>query len=229
MKKAIVLTLLLGMALASCNTASKTPKSEMDSVAYAFSAMQFGPHIAYLDSTENLSVDMIVAAIYDAVGGKSKMTPEEAQEFMNEYFSVRLPAKNLKEAEAFLAENEKKPSVEKTESGLLYEIITPGSAVKATNDADTVVVLYTGTLPNGTVFDSTASRNNEPATFPLDRVIPAWTEGMKLVGEGGKIKLYAHPNLAYGSQGQGQSIAPNQALQFEVEILEVKPAVQEAE
>jgi len=226
MKKIIVLGALAVMALTACNNTSKTPKTELDSVAYAYSSLQFGPHIAMLDSAENLKVDMIVAAIYDAVNKDLKMTPEAANEFLNEYFSVRLPAKNLKEAEDFLAKKASEPNIQKTESGLLYEIIEAGGE-KATNDADTVVVLYKGTLVNGTVFDSTENRNNEPATFPLNGVIPAWTEGMKLVGKGGKIILYAHPDLAYGSRGQGQMIGPNQALVFEVELQDVKPVVTE--
>ena len=226
MKKILVLGVVAAMAFASCNTTSKTPKSELDSVAYAYSSLQFGPHVAFLDSVEHLSVDMIVSAIYDVVGGKSKMTQEEAEAFLNEYFTVRKPAQALKEAEEFLAGKEATAGVQKTESGLLYEIIEAGGE-KATDDADTVVVLYKGTLPNGTVFDETT--DGQTREFPLNGVIPAWTEGMKLVGKGGKVNLYVHPDLAYGSRGAGQSIGPNQALMFEVEIVDIKPAALDAE
>ena len=224
MKKILVLGTIVLLGFGSCGVGgSKKMTTDQDTLAYAYGAVQFGPHIAYLDSVEHLNVNIILGAIQDVVAGKAKMTQEEANAWAQEYYSVRLPAKKLKEAEDFLAETEKKSGVQKTESGLLYEILQEGGE-KATNDADTVKVLYTGTLTDGKVFDSTTNRNNEPTTFPLNGVIPAWTEGMKLVGKGGKIKLYAHPDLAYGSQGAGQMIGPNQALIFEVEIVDVMPA-----
>jgi len=220
MKKTIVLGMLAAMALTSCNstTSSKAPSTELDSVAYGL-GLDLGGYIKNVDST--LSVSMIAGAIQDVINNKPKMTQEEAYNFLNEYFSVRKPAKDLKVAEDFLAGKEGQPNVQKTESGLLYEIIEAGGE-KATNDADTVVVLYKGTLTNGTVFDQTT--DDQTREFPLNGVIPAWTEGMKLVGKGGKVKLYVHPDLAYGARGAGQMIGPNQALTFEVEIVDVKPA-----
>lgn len=224
MKKILVLSLMLGMALSSCNSiGSKAPKSEMDSLAYSV-GVDLGAYIHSLDSTIN--VNMLATAISDVLQKKGKMTIEEAHAFLNDYFGVRMPARKLKESEEYLAKIEKQANVQKTASGLLYEIIEAGGQ-KATNNADTVVVLYKGTLPDGTVFDSTENRGNEPAEFTLGQVIPAWTEGMKLVGKGGKIKLYAHPNMAYGERGSGQFIGSNQALIFEVELLDVKPAVVE--
>ena len=98
--------------------------------------------------------------------------------------------------------------------------------MKATDDRDIVVVHYKGTTDDGTVFDSSYDRG-EPAEFPLDRVIPGWTEGMKLVGKGGKITLWLPSDLAYGPRGAGRNIGPNQALQFEVELLDVKPFLSE--
>jgi len=85
-------------------------------------------------------------------------------------------------------------------------------------------VHYLGTLIDGTEFDSSYSRN-EMAKFPLDRVIPAWTEGMQLVGEGGKIILYVPSGLGYGPNGAGGVIGPNSTLIFEVEMNKVFPAV----
>lgn len=223
MKKTLLLGIVGVMALSSCNTTSKTPKTELDSVAYAL-GLDIGQSVKNID--KNLDIDMLAQAMKDVINETEKMTPQEIQEFLNEYFSVRKPAKALKESEDFLAKKEKEANVHKTESGLLYEIIQEGG-VKATNDADTVVVLYTGTLPDGTVFDSTDNRDGEPISFPLNGVIRAWTEGMKLVGEGGKIRLYAHPDLAYGSRGASQLIGPNQALVFDVELVEVKPVAEQ--
>jgi FKBP-type peptidyl-prolyl cis-trans isomerase FkpA len=230
MKKITTLASVLGAVLfMSCGTAKRaavseplTMNTERDTLAYVYGALEFGPHIAYLDSVEHLNVELIFTSIRDVLAGQEKMTREEADSWIREYYMVRVPARNLKEAEAFLAEVERRPGVVKTESGLLYEILAEGGSKKATNDDDTVVTLYTGTRPDGTVFDSTADRGNEPAEFQLNGVIPAWTEGMKLVGEGGRIRLYIHPNLAYGEKGH-QKIDPNQALVFEIELLEVKP------
>ncbi len=225
MKKILVLGAIVLLGFSSCGVGgSKKMATQRDSLAYAYSSLQFAPTFAFLDSVQNMNPEVMFQAIRDVIADKAKMTPEEANAFMERYFTVILPAENLKEAEAFLAETEKKSGVQKTASGLLYEILAEGSGQRPTNDADTVTVLYKGTLIDGTVFDSTESRNNTPAVFPLSGVIAAWTEGVKLVGEGGKIKLYAPPALAYGEQGS-QNIEPNKALIFEVELLGVKPYV----
>jgi len=130
--------------------------------------------------------------------------------------------RNIKEGEAFLEENKTKEGVVVLPSGLQYKIIREGNEVRA-SATDTVEVHYVGTLINGTEFDSSYSRN-EMAKFPLDRVIPAWTEGMQLVGEGGKIILYVPSELGYGANGAGNAIGPNSTLIFEVEMNKVFPA-----
>lgn len=224
MKKILFTACAAALIFSSCNgVGSKSPKTEIDTLSYAFGMTEIarGDMARIVDSTYNMNEGLIVQALVDALAGKTQMTMEEANAFAQEYFSVRMPANNLKEAEKFLADAEAKGAL-KTESGLIYEIIEEGS-IKATNDADTVVVIYTGTLPDGTVFDSTEKHGTENDTFSLDRVIPAWTEGMKLVGIGGKVKIYAHPDLAYGAQGR-QGIEGNKALLFDVEIVDVKPA-----
>ncbi len=226
MKKILILSMIAMLGFGSCGVGSKKLSTDLDSLSYAFSALQVAPMVAAVDTLNDIDPEIVIQAIRDYVKKSPKMTQEEANAFVQNYFTVTLPAKGLKEAEEFLAETEKKSGVVKTESGLLYEIIEPGSEIKATNDADTVKVLYTGTLPNGTKFDSTADRGDEPAIFSLNRVIPAWTEGMKLIGAGGKVKLYVHPDLAYGPQGSGQQIGPNQALIFDVELIEVMPVAE---
>ena len=152
-----------------------------------------------------------------------KINPMEMQEILDSYLSKRrdyTAALNKEKAEAFFAENAAKDSIQVTESGLQYKIIEAGSAKKATSDKDTVWVNYKGTLLDGTVFDQ-----NDDINFTLGRVIKGWSEGMKLVGEGGKIKLVIPGNLAYGEDGT-RGIEPNSTLVFDVELLEVHPYVE---
>lgn len=106
-------------------------------------------------------------------------------------------------------------------SGLLYEILRPGTGAfpKAT---DTVRVNYAGALTNGTVFDSSASHGG-PATFPLSGVIPGWTEGLQKINVGGIIRLHVPARLAYGDRSPSPAIPPNSTLMFEVELLAINP------
>ncbi len=108
---------------------------------------------------------------------------------------------------------------EKTASGLVYESLKEGSGAQATVQS-TVQVHYRGTLANGSEFDSSYKRG-QPATFPLNRVIPCWTEGVAKMREGGKAKLTCPPEIAYGSQGAGGAVPPNATLTFDVELLKV--------
>lgn len=108
---------------------------------------------------------------------------------------------------------------ETTPSGLIYESLKDGSGQQASPDA-TVQVHYRGTLTDGTEFDSSYKRG-QPATFPLNRVIPCWTEGVSKMKEGGKARLTCPPEIAYGSRGAGSAVPPNATLLFEVELLKV--------
>jgi len=110
---------------------------------------------------------------------------------------------------------------ERTPSGLIYESIKDGTGAKP-SPAASVQVHYRGTLANGTEFDSSYKRG-QPATFPLNRVIPCWTEGVAKMKEGGKAKLTCPPEIAYGSRGAGSAVPPNATLTFEVELLKVLP------
>ncbi|MDA8631355.1 MAG: FKBP-type peptidyl-prolyl cis-trans isomerase [Litorivicinaceae bacterium] len=128
---------------------------------------------------------------------------------------------NLKSGEAFLAENAKKDGVTVTASGLQYRVITEGAgdAPKAT---DTVKVHYEGRLISGDIFDSSIARG-EPVSFPLNGVIPGWSEGVQLMKVGSKFEFTIPSALAYGPSGTGP-IPPNSVLVFDVELLEINPA-----
>ena len=130
---------------------------------------------------------------------------------------------NAELSEKWLSEIEKQEGVQKTESGLLYRIDREGEGAQATADTDVVLVNYEGKNRAGKVFDSSYERE-EPISFPLNGVIKGWTEGMKLVKAGGQITLWIPSALAYGENGAGADIGPNEALEFKVELIEVNPA-----
>lgn len=107
-----------------------------------------------------------------------------------------------------------------TASGLIYESLRDGQG-QAPQATDTVIVHYRGTFPDGKEFDSSHARG-QPATFPLNRVIPCWTEGVQRMKPGGKAKLICPPAIAYGSRGAGAVIPPNATLHFDVELMGVR-------
>ncbi len=150
------------------------------------------------------------------------MTPDEVNHILNEFFEgmqKKAEGNNLGAGTAFLAENKTKAGVIETPSGLQYTVITEGSGVKATAK-NQVKVHYTGTLIDGTVFDSSVSRG-EPATFGVTQVISGWVEGLQLMSEGSKYRFFIPSNLAYGAQGAGKAIGPHAALIFDVELLKI--------
>ncbi len=185
-----------------------------------------------------LDIDVLAAALREGMLGQpSRLTQEQMQAAMqqlqeqlggapdeddhdNDHDSDPNAMTNHKaEGEAFLAENAQKPGVTTLPSGLQYEIITEGSGQKPTLRSS-VTTHYHGTLPNGTVFDSSYQRG-QPATFPVNGVIAGWTEALQLMPEGSKWRLYIPSDLAYGKRGAGRDIGPDAALVFDVELLKV--------
>lgn len=128
--------------------------------------------------------------------------------------------KNKKVGETFLAENKKKEGVKTTKSGLQYKVIKAGSG-KTPKASDTVVTHYRGTLIDGTVFDNSYDRN-EPATFPVGKVIKGWTEALQLMTVGSKWQLFIPSALAYSEEGYEPDIGPNAVLIFEIELIAIK-------
>ena len=147
---------------------------------------------------------------------------EEAQKLINGYLGeLQQKAEKLaREAgEKFLAENRSKENVKETPSGLQYVVEKEGEGAQPGAE-DEVTVHYTGQLLDGTVFDSSVNRG-EPATFPLNRVIPGWTEGVQLMKEGAKYRFFIPSDLAYGAQGVPNAIPPHSTLIFDVELIKV--------
>ncbi len=174
--------------------------------------------------------DKLIAGVRDAIEGKADLQNEEIVNTLKA-FDEKLRAETQAKADAaaqkakeegnkFAAEFAQKEGVKKTESGLFYRIESEGygEIIKPT---DNVKVHYVGSLPNGTVFDSSRERD-QPAEFQLNQVIDGWTEGLQLVKKGGKIELVIPPELAYGDQDLG-AIPANSTLHFEVEVLDVIP------
>jgi FKBP-type peptidyl-prolyl cis-trans isomerase FklB len=169
-------------------------------------------------------------------GGKTLMTPEEAQaalmEVQNdlrkkqqEKMQVAGEA-NKKEGDAFLAANKSKEGVVTLPSGLQYKILTAGTGAKP-SASDSVVCNYRGTLINGTEFDSSYKRG-QPATFPVSGVIKGWTEALQLMPVGSKWQLFIPAALAYGDRGAGGEIGPSATLIFEVELMSIQPKTEAA-
>ncbi len=125
------------------------------------------------------------------------------------------PGQNLKAGESFLAENRTKEGVATTPSGLQYQVLNEGNG-REPIATDSVTVNYKGSLIDGKVFDS-----GEKITFPLNGVIPGWTEGLQLMKEGAKYRFFIPSSLAYGESGEARVIPPNAALIFEVELVNV--------
>ena len=131
------------------------------------------------------------------------------------------PEENKAKGIAFLKENANKPDVITTATGLQYQILTAGSGNKTPLATDNVTVHYRGTTIDGKEFDSSYS-HGEPITFPLNAVIPGWTEGVQLMKEGAKYRFFIPSELAYGEQGAGSAIDPNSVLIFDVELLKIQ-------
>ena len=208
------------------------------------SAIGFATGADLIKSQLPLQTYWLLMGYDEANSANVKVTIEQAEAFMNNYFTVVIPQNNKKASEEWLAQVEKESGVKKTESGLLYKIVAEGDmSAKATSPTDTVKVHYKGTTRKDQVFDASrfvdmpAERqemlkryqpdsymNDNPIEFPLDRVIKGWTEGMQLVGKGGKIILWIPAELAYGERGASNLIGPNDALKFEVDLIDVKHA-----
>jgi len=133
----------------------------------------------------------------------------------------KMGAKGREEGEAFLAANKSKEGVVALPSGLQYKILKAGNGPKPAAE-DTVVCQYRGTLIDGKEFDS-SYKHNQPATFPVNRVIKGWTEALQLMPTGSKWQLFIPSDLGYGERGAGAEIPPDATLIFEVELVSIKP------
>lgn len=200
------------------NYVSSKPTKDIDSISYIIGVFMGKNLRASFDSTA-VNIDYIAKGIYDELNSKKPFFPVD--ETSGEKIQTYLMSNSQKKADKFFGELEKNKNIKKTASGLMYEVIKEGNGPKPL-DTSIVKVHYKGTLINGTTFDSSIDRG-EPVTFPLNGVIPGWTEGLQLMSTGSKYKFYIPGKLAYGPQGQPQAgIGPNETLVFEVELLSIE-------
>ena len=226
----IKLTCLIGLVIAPILGGHSSGHSTEDTQKLSYS---LGVNVATgvkAQGVESIDSDAIAKSFKDVFEGNNlEVTEAESLQFLQTYFKELQGKKQLADAEkakalaeegvAFLAENAKKEGVTTTESGLQYEVLTKGEGASPTTD-DSVTVHYTGTLIDGTIFDSSVERG-EPATFGVSQVIPGWTEALQLMSVGDKFRLVIPSELAYGQRGSGAKIAPNSTLVFEVELLKI--------
>ena len=237
----IIAAALVATLALSCNAQKSTVKvdvelpsaAQVDSASYLL-GVNFGSIIKgnnFADSMSEINMNQLKKGIQDfleaegnpydeSFGEQFDIDPNYMSQILNDYIMQRMNYKsalNIAEGKEFLAKNAKRADVDTTASGLQYTIIAEGASEKIAPQ-DTVWVNYKGTLIDGTVFDE--HNSEEGINFVANQVIRGWTEGLGLIGEGGKLTLYIPSELAYGSRGQG-TIAPNSVLVFDVEVLKV--------
>ncbi|MGZ3724748.1 MAG: FKBP-type peptidyl-prolyl cis-trans isomerase [Pseudobdellovibrio sp.] len=218
-KLALVAVSGLLLTLTACNKPDL--KSDKGQASYAI-GQQIGKNL----KAQNIEIDpkTLAASLADAVQGKSEMKDEEIQKAMMKLQEMAMKKQaeegeaNKKKAADFLEKNKTAEGVKVTASGLQYQVIKEGDGATPKKE-DTVKCHYTGTLIDGTKFDSSVDRG-QPAEFPVAGVIPGWTEALQMMKVGSKYKLFIPPELAYGPAGR-PGIPPNSALVFEVELLEI--------
>jgi FKBP-type peptidyl-prolyl cis-trans isomerase FklB len=229
MKKLIAAVLLLSLFGGAVLAQNKvTPKTQKEKVSYSI-----GVNIGKNMKVQEIAVDqgLLIQGLKDGLNDtKTVMSDKDMEATMNAFqkeMMTKMQAKqktdgdkNKKEGEAFLAANKKKDGVITLPSGLQYKVLTMGTGPKPTA-SQTVSCNYRGTLIDGKEFDS-STRYGKPAEFPVGQVIKGWVEALQLMPVGSKWQLFIPSDLAYGANGQGQTIGPNAVLIFDIELLSIK-------
>jgi FKBP-type peptidyl-prolyl cis-trans isomerase FklB len=229
MKRFLIAALSLLFFISSTQAEEKKVlQSQKDKISYSI-GVNVGNNLKM--QSVDVDPDIVAKGIRDVLSGSKLLMSENevAETLMNLQKELtskqaeerkKAADKNRLEGENFLAENKKKEGMVTLPSGLQYKIIKEGTG-KTPKSTDTVVVNYRGMLINGKEFDSSYKRG-EPSTFPVNAVIPGWTEALQLMKEGSIWQLFIPSNLAYGERGAGNVIGPNEVLIFEVELISVK-------
>jgi len=233
------ITFFLGV-LMTLNVQAQTPQvnSRIDSVSYLA-----GQNIAQsvLKDFPEANVALLLQGLSDAMMQRPALIQDPSNQCVMSYFQEKMQAiqdaeqavnqealaaeieagrLNRDRGEAFLADNSKNNNIQVTASGLQYEVLKKGRGPKPSSSS-TVKVHYTGKNIDGQVFDSSVERK-EPISFPLNAVIPGWTEGVQLMNKGAKYRFYIPQQLAYGPSSPTELIPPYSVLIFEVELLDIE-------
>jgi FKBP-type peptidyl-prolyl cis-trans isomerase len=232
--KGLIVVFVVGaLMMISCSQSGiKSAKivSKTDSLSYAFGIVNFN---ALKQDSLELNPLVVAKAMMDGKEGKPVMDENVARGFIYAFINEREIAKKMKleeqnkvtyknliaQGDSFLQKNKERSGVIVTASGLQYEVVKMGTGPKPT-ETSTVKVHYTGTLIDGTKFDSSYDRK-EPVQFPVNGVIKGWTEALQLMPAGSKFKFFIPENLGYGASGNGEVIKPYSTLIFDVELIEI--------
>jgi FKBP-type peptidyl-prolyl cis-trans isomerase FklB len=222
---------ILGILLLTMQAAAGEkviPKSEKERLSYTM-GVEMGNNLK--KQSIDVDPDVLFRGLKDVLSGSTLLMSDEEmlavknafrQEMMRKQAEEiqKLAEKNKKEGEAFLEENKKKEGVKTLSSGLQYKVIAEGTG-RSPKATDTVTVNYRGTFVDGKEFDSSYKRG-QPASFPVNGVIPGWTEALQLMKEGAKWQIAVPAGLAYGEKGAGNIIGPNAVLIFDIELISIK-------
>ena len=200
-------------------------KNDLDRMSYAL-ALNMATSIRHMPA--EINYDIFGEAVKELLkGGEPAITQAEYREYMQKLQQKLAEAEQaanadsaaaLEEEKAFFEQNAKAEGIITTASGLQYQVLTPGKGGEKPGPRDVVRVHYEGQLLSGKIFDSSIARG-EPIEFPVDQVIPGWTEALQLMEIGSKFRLFIPSRLGYGAHGAGNVIPPNATLIFEVELI----------
>ncbi len=224
----VILLPFLSLATDQEKNAETELKSFADKISYVL-GQEIGN--SFKESPTEINLEIFMEGVKDSFKNrKSLIDPDEADQIKQEFSrqvqenrtqkTAALSEKNRQDADAFLAANKNKEGIVTTDSGLQYKVLKKGDGPKP-QKTDRVTVNYSGTLLDGTEFDSSYKRG-KPAAFQVGGVIPGWTEALQLMNVGSKYQLFIPPQLAYGQRGAGRIIGPNAMLIFDVELLSIE-------
>lgn len=224
---AAVLVVAVSAALAARADTGAAPTTDKEKQSYGI-GIDVGRNFRNLEL--DADQEWVIRGLKDGMaGGKAALPEEDLRKLMTEFQQqimqkqrdkvTKMAAENKKAGDDYRAENGKKDGVKTLENGLQYKVIATGDGKKPT-DTDTVQCNYRGTFIDGREFDK--SPPGQPATFPLNGVIPGWQEILKLMPVGSKWEVVIPPELAYGDRGAGRQIPPNTTLVFEIELVKIQ-------
>src|SRR5690554_5986255 len=199
-------------------------QSKIDSISYIFGA-SLGENIKQSEIGD-INLDAVMAGVADSIeeDGELRITMQDGDRIVRQFMQekqMQAAAEGKKKSEEYMASLADDADLQSTDSGIYYEVLTEGSGEKP-SETDVVRVHYEGTTTDGEVFDSSYERG-QPAEFPLNRVIPGWTETVQMMSVGSKWRVIIPPALAYGERGSPPVIGPNEVLIFQIELLDILP------